>query len=176
MRSLYKNKSVLKANRTTRGSVVVEFALVLIPLLIVIAGIIEFGRTFWYYDALTKATRDGARFLSKVSVADVGSLALSASAPADCTGVYTTAEPITANTIVYCAAIAANVPSFAITNVNVQCDGAACVNGTRPQYVRVSIEDYPVTIGGWIPFFLPAGGFNTWTVTLSPETTMRYIN
>ena len=46
------------------GVAAVEFALLLFLLLILVAGIVEFGRAFWYYDALAKATRDGARFLS----------------------------------------------------------------------------------------------------------------
>ncbi|MDI1244349.1 MAG: pilus assembly protein, partial [Rhodoferax sp.] len=45
------------------GAVAVEFAFVIVVLLLIMAGLVEFGRTFWYADALTKATRDGARLL-----------------------------------------------------------------------------------------------------------------
>src|SRR2546426_4881806 len=47
-----------------RGAAAVEFALLIIPLLMIVTGIIEFDRPFWYYDALVKGTRDGARYLS----------------------------------------------------------------------------------------------------------------
>jgi len=43
-----------------RGAAVVEFAIVLTLMLLITAGIFEFGRAFEYYDALAKATRDGA--------------------------------------------------------------------------------------------------------------------
>lgn len=165
----------LKVRNKESGSVVVEFALVITLLLLIVAGIVEFGRTFWYYDALSKATRDGARFLSNVSVDSLGDLAKAATAPSDCSDEYSDEDPITANRIVYCAAFAAKVPDFDISNVDVRCDGSACVNGTRANYVTVSVENYPVTIGGWIPFILPIGDATSWTLTLSPETTMRYM-
>ncbi|CAJ91862.1 Flp pilus assembly protein TadG, includes N-terminal TadE domain [Cupriavidus necator] len=48
-----------------RGVVAVEFALVLVPLLILVTGVAEYGRAIYQYNALTKATRDAARFLSQ---------------------------------------------------------------------------------------------------------------
>ena len=38
-----------------RGAVAVEFAFVTIVILMMTAGIVEFGRAFWYYNALDKA-------------------------------------------------------------------------------------------------------------------------
>lgn len=173
MRYIDKAKT-LNGSHKESGSVVVEFALVLVLLLLIVAGIIEFGRAFWYYDALSKSTRDGARFLSTVSVDSLGDLAKAATAPSDCDA--DAGYTITANRIVYCAAIKAKVPEFdMIGNVDVRCDGSACVNGIKPKYITVSIENYPVTIGGWIPFVLPTGGVTSWTLTLSPETIMRYM-
>ncbi|MCO4860572.1 pilus assembly protein [Cupriavidus sp. WGlv3] len=48
-----------------RGAVAVEFALVLVPLLMLVTGVAEFGRAIYQYNALAKATRDAARFLSQ---------------------------------------------------------------------------------------------------------------
>lgn len=48
-----------------RGAVAVEFALVLVPLLMLVTGVAEYGRAIYQYNALTKATRDAARFLSQ---------------------------------------------------------------------------------------------------------------
>lgn len=140
-----------------RGTAAVEFALLLILLLIIVAGIIEFGRTFWYYDALTKATRDGARFLSN-------SKAGSAPPAIDDT------LKDQAKAMVLAAATAANVPDFSEDDVEVDCDPDC----DSPTYVTVSIDDYPIIIGGWIPIVLPTGA-TTWSATLSPETTMRYM-
>ena len=59
-----------------------EFALVLPLLLLVIAGIVDFGRAFFTQIELTNAAREGARtaIVSSVSAADVQSRA-AASAP-----------------------------------------------------------------------------------------------
>jgi Flp pilus assembly protein TadG len=142
-----------------RGVAAVEFALLIILLLMIVAGVIEFGRTFWYYDALTKATRDAARFLSNARVSK--DIALDSALIND------------AETMVMNAATSARVPS---TNGNgnydvaITCDTACDVT---PTYITVSVA-YQVTIGGWIPIFVPTGT-TTWSATLSPYTTMRYM-
>ena len=48
-------------DRTERGASAVEFALVVIPLLMVIAGIVNFGLVFAQQLALDNAVRAGAR-------------------------------------------------------------------------------------------------------------------
>jgi Flp pilus assembly protein TadG len=154
------------------GVAAIEFALVLIVLLLIVAGVVEFGRAFWHYDTLAKATRDGARFMSMEPVATIGDAAtLNA-----------------ARQLVINAANAANVsPALTAENVSVNCldtafQPVACVDGTAPANVRVGISttwgaasDYTVTIGGVIPFFLPTGGSRTFTATFTPHTTMRYM-
>jgi Flp pilus assembly protein TadG len=47
--------------RDERGAALVEFALVLPLLLVVIAGIVDFGFAFQRYEVLTNAAREGAR-------------------------------------------------------------------------------------------------------------------
>ncbi|OIR17584.1 TadE-like protein [mine drainage metagenome] len=139
-----------------RGAVAVEFALLLIPLLMIVTGIIEFGRAFWYYDALAKSTRDAARFLSNNRVSTT--VAIDAALKDE------------AKTLVVSAASQAQVPSFSASDVDVSCDP----NCDAPTYVTVSINAYPMTIGGWIPVFIPSGG-TSWDTTFSPYTTMRYM-
>lgn len=56
-----------------KGSVVVEFALVLVPLLTMAFGISEFGRALYQYNTLAKATRDAARYLSTQAPGDSAS-------------------------------------------------------------------------------------------------------
>jgi Flp pilus assembly protein TadG len=48
-------------NRTDRGAALVEFALVVPLLLVVIAGIVDFGFAFQRYEVVTNAAREGAR-------------------------------------------------------------------------------------------------------------------
>ena len=48
-------------DREERGAALVEFALALPLLLVVIAGIVDFGFTFQRYEVVTNAAREGAR-------------------------------------------------------------------------------------------------------------------
>ena len=143
-----------------QGAAIVEFALILPLLITLMAGIFEFGRAFWYYDALTKATRDGARFM--------------AVAP------NTTIETGVTDAINQVVSVVtdAGVPSFTSANVTVTCLTAAygitaCTNGAPPWGVRVQIVGYGMTIGQFIPFLI--GANSNYAATLSPFTTMRYM-
>jgi Flp pilus assembly protein TadG len=145
-----------------QGAAIVEFALVLPLLITLMAGIFEFGRAFWYYDALTKATRDGARLMSVVPRATIE------------TGVTDTKAQVV-NVVTN-----AGVPGLTNANVTVTCLTAAyattaCTNGTAPWGVRVQIVGYGMTIGQFIPFLIGAGADNSYTATLAPHTTMRYM-
>jgi len=53
-----------------RGVVAVEFALVLIPLLVLMMGVAEYGRALFQYNTLAKSVRDSARFLTSQNPAD----------------------------------------------------------------------------------------------------------
>ncbi|ALX16778.1 pilus assembly protein TadG [Burkholderia cepacia JBK9] len=57
------NKPPFRRSRT-RGVAAVEFALVLIPMIMLSTGVAEFGRAIYQYETLTKSTRDAARYLS----------------------------------------------------------------------------------------------------------------
>lgn len=161
----------MKLNRSpslknTQGAAAIEFALVLILLLMILAAAIEFGRVFWYYTALTKASRDGARQMSVLqSFANIGNV----------------------RTLVVNEANAARVAQdgavSVLTNANVGLDCLndafsviACDDANPPVHVRVSIVGFNVALGGWIPLLTntaESGGFGV--VTLNPQTTMRYM-
>ena len=51
------------------GAIAVEFALVLLPMLILCFGITELGRSLYLYNGLVKATRGAARHLSQQNLA-----------------------------------------------------------------------------------------------------------
>lgn len=158
------HREPLRALRHQHGAAAVELAFLLPVLLLIFAGIVEFGRTFWYYDALAKATRDGARTLSIE--------------PKDTilTGVTK------AKTIVVNAANAAGVsPALTAAEVSVTCldasfSAVACANGTAPENIKVAISGYTIDIGASIPFFVSAGATTTYDdVPLAPHTVMRYM-
>lgn len=149
------------------GAAVVEFAIVVIVLLLILAGIVEFGRVFWYYDALTKATRDGARYMSTANVATIVT--------------PTTGGVATAKTLVVNAANAARIsPALDSGKVAVTCMDASfgvvtCANNTAPANVRVAIVNYSITLGGLLPLAYETGQASS-AATLTPSTTMRYMN
>jgi len=141
-----------------RGAAIVEFAIVLSLMLLITAGIFEFGRAFQYYDALAKATRDGARYMSTVNKATISSVAVS-----------------DAKNLVVAAANAANLsPALTTGDVVVTCTPAACADGTAPTDVEVGISGYSINIGGVMPFVSGTTSYSG--VTLAPHTTMRYMN
>lgn len=144
-----------------RGGAAVEFALILTLLVSVLAGIFGFGRAFWYYDALNKATRDGARALSVAAKASIASQGVAA-----------------ARQVVLDAALAAGVPDFTSANIAVSCLTATfaagtCTDGSAPGGVKVQITGYTMTIGQYIPFLI--GATRTYAAPLAPQTTMRYM-
>jgi Flp pilus assembly protein TadG len=62
------NRLQLRAKRIERGSVAVEFAVVMPTILIpLLAGALFFGRTFWHYTVAEKAAQDAARFIAAAS-------------------------------------------------------------------------------------------------------------
>ena len=52
---------MMRSRRTEKGNVAIEFALVLPVLLLMVGGIIDFGRAYWFKQTLTWASREGAR-------------------------------------------------------------------------------------------------------------------
>ena len=146
-----------------KGSVTVEMALLLIVMLMIMAGVFEFSRAFWYYNALDKSTRDAARFMSAVTSIDITNSNNTASAVA------------TAKSLALLTANGANVsPPLTASNIDIKCDSSACT-GTKPSNVTVTITNFSIKIGSLFPFFLVPGG-NYGNTTLSPSTTMRYMN
>jgi len=54
-----------RKNRTSqRGQSLLEFAMTLPLLLLIVLGVIEFGRAYFQYNTLSKAVRQGARYMS----------------------------------------------------------------------------------------------------------------
>lgn len=56
--------------KTMRGAVAVEFSLLLIPLLILVFGVAEYGRALFQYNTIAKTVRDSARFLTQQNPSD----------------------------------------------------------------------------------------------------------
>jgi Flp pilus assembly protein TadG len=149
--------------RTQRGVAAIELGIGMVLILLITAGIVEFGRAFWYYNALDKATRDAARYLSAVPAVE---MKISASADA---------AIITAKDMVVAAVNSANVsPAITRANVVITCD-ASCGNpDATPVSVTVSITGFSILIGELFPFV--SGSTDYGDIGLSPHTTMPYMN
>lgn len=150
------------------GVIAIEFAFVLTMVLLIIAGTMGFGRAFWYADALTKATRDGARLMSTWRLTDISN------------GVT-----VTRNQVIAMAADANVSPALSSANVIVECDNSppaaptfsfgACAPGTTPANIRVRVNGFSLSLGAWFPFVTTDGVIDYGIINLSPHTTMRYM-
>lgn len=62
-----------------RGAAAVEFALVLIPLLVLGFGVVEYGRAIYYYDTVVKSARAAARYIAPYDPSNATTFAAAAS-------------------------------------------------------------------------------------------------
>lgn len=151
-----------------RGAAAVEFALILVLLMTILACVVEGGRVLWFYDALAKSARDAARHMSVINQDDLGKNDSSDNA----------------KDFILKAAQAANLPGLvagdiAITchrdGVSGACQGLSADTAKTVKTISVSI-DYPLTIGELIPFIpVGSGTLGQFEIHLRPETTMPYM-
>ena len=55
--------TAMKRHRTQRGVAAIEFAILVVPLLIMAFGMTELGRVVYYYNSMVSSTRAAARYL-----------------------------------------------------------------------------------------------------------------
>jgi Flp pilus assembly protein TadG len=58
-------RQLLRLGRGQEGAAAVEFALCLIPLLLIVGGIIDFGESWYMQSVLASASREGARYATR---------------------------------------------------------------------------------------------------------------
>lgn len=75
-----------------RGAAAVEFAIILPLLLILVGGIIDFGRLFYTEIMVTNAAREGARMVALGMEGDAEARAVAASPNIDLVGGFATAD------------------------------------------------------------------------------------
>jgi hypothetical protein len=114
--------------RRRRGSATVEFALVLVPFLLLLLGAIELGRVLFAFNSAAEATRRGAR----------------------------TAVVSTLNSPAILSDMQKILPDLSAATVSIQYLPAACV--TDCAYVQVGLQNYSVTPLLWTlaPITLPS--------------------
>jgi Flp pilus assembly protein TadG len=60
-----KLRHLLQRGRRSEGAAAVEFALCIIPLLLIVAGIIDYGESWYMQSVLATASREGARYATR---------------------------------------------------------------------------------------------------------------
>jgi Flp pilus assembly protein TadG len=78
-----------RTNERDRGAVMLELALILPVLLMVMVGIIDFGRAYSYQESIQGAAREGARVLALGQPGKVSAAVNAASGSATITGITT---------------------------------------------------------------------------------------
>lgn len=119
--------------RRLRGVATVEFSILIVPLLLLLFGVTEYGRAIYQYNTLTKSVRNAARYLSTVQAGN-------GYAAARCLAVYGTtncsgaplAPGLTTGMVTICDA---SIPSCQATHLSQQ-TGQGTVN-----LVTVTIND-----------------------------------
>ena len=153
-------KTINQSDKRQKGAVAVEFALVLVLMVMFVAGAVEFGRAFWYLDTLTKATRDGARSLSNETLSNTNIV----------TAQQNVASAVSAAGINETVTVSVNCLNASFSGMNCPVNAG----DANPEYIKVSISGFTAVIGSWIPILQTSGGAISFSLFL-PQTTMRYM-
>lgn len=154
-----------ESRRLERGVAAVEFAIVLLPLLIIAFGAAEYGRAFYQFNTLVKSVRGAARMVASTSAATPGyttvvdkAKCMAVYANVDCTG-----SPV--------------APGLSVSNIKI-CDRVKwddCAGTTQSDYLNVDvvglkIDLVAVRVSGYtyqylgLPFVTPQSTVNFSTV------------
>lgn len=144
--------------RDERGVQLLELAIVLPILMMLCAGVVEFGRYFYEYTTAAKGARAGARYLASKSATSTG----------------TNWQANAKNLVVYGNTAGTGspiLPGLSTNNVQVQYSGGV---SAVPDLVKISIVDYqhqPVFDLGAL-LNIPSLSLN---IDVKPSVTMRYL-
>lgn len=123
-------QSIRGMQKAMHGAVAVEFALLLIPMLMLALGAAEFGRALYQYNTLVKATRDSVRHLSHLNPTSSGYS--QAQTEAKCLAVY-------GNTVCTGQSLA---PKLTTSMVSINPINTTTAAGTPITLVEVRITGY----------------------------------
>jgi Flp pilus assembly protein TadG len=153
----------MKRSDTQRGGTLVEASITLMLLLMLLFGIIEFGRMYHMYHVATQAAREGARF----SVAPCPfNLAIAGSCTA---GNLPTSTEVQSRVETYMNNIGVPVPPATVT-VNQNCSDATCAAWPGATHaVSETYTEVTVTVPYNFIFF-------GWTPTITTNVVMRNEN
>lgn len=122
-------KHIFNRRSDTRGSIAVEFAIMLPIYIVFLSTLVLFGRMLWHYTVAEKAARDAALFLSRVSIEEIR-------APLNAFEIPVAAL---ARAIAW-EEMAELRPGESIPSVAIYCDGLPCDGFTTPRQISVVIR------------------------------------
>lgn len=130
-----------------RGAVAVEFALVLIPLLVLMMGVVEYGRALFQYNTLAKAVRDSARFLTSQNPADASyalgeARCLAVYGNTGCTGGKPLAPGLDTSMVKVCNSASAASADCPAGNFNAVGTGLGSINLVEVRIVGYSFNSF----------------------------------
>jgi len=131
-----------------RAAALVEFAIVLPILLLIVFGIVDFGRALYTANNLTSAVREGAR-LASTQISPDPTVAASKTAVSNAVKAYTKAVDVNAPVPTVAESFSGAIPNL--------------------QSITVSITSYPFT-----PITPLAGLVGLGTISMSPSATFRW--
>jgi hypothetical protein len=140
------------SRRRHRGNVLIEFAIAVSILVTVLAGVWQFGYSFYLYNSLESAVRDGARYASLAAYDGGASNGADFHSRVKNMVVYGNPEPA--------AAALPVVPGLTPEQVTV----TEQFRGATPERVEVRVEDFAIqTI------------FRTFTLSGKPRCSFAYL-
>ena len=152
---LLRNKSFRQRSSllAQTGQSLLEFAAVLPLLLLIAFGVTEFGRAYYQYNTLSKAIRDGARYMSSHTYGSAEITNAKSMAVYGKTGSSGTAA----------------LPGLTTGLITVTPSGGTSPfdAGNPPDWITVQVNGYPFT--ALVP------GIINLNVTFSPQVKMRYV-
>ncbi|MEW5978878.1 MAG: TadE/TadG family type IV pilus assembly protein [Acidobacteriota bacterium] len=141
---------VRTALESQRGQSMVELAIALPFLLLLVAGIIEFGRAYYQYNTLSKSVREAARYMTtKAWLATERTNATNLVVYGNVTG---SGSPV--------------LPGLTTSNVQITPRGGGTSDTNPPDWVQVAITNYQFRSR------IPLVPIN---VTFTPGVEMRYV-
>ena len=165
--------------RHERGTATIELALVILILFTVMAFITEFGRLYWTFNVLQKATQEGARALSLAAPNQLGQLIAGVQAQMVQDVADAGVSGFNASQI-QISCLDGSLNAFFVTPAYCQA-GAISIADSNLGYVQVSVQYSLAGLGTWLPFFFP-GAFDeplvingsTGPMALNPSALFRY--
>jgi len=147
----------LEASRGERGEALIEFALSFFLIFTVFAGIFQYGYSFYVYNTLVSAVREGARYASLKPYDSVtGTPSVAFQTDVQNMVVYGDTNPG--------AGAMPAVAGLTLGNVSVAPTVGGSGTLTPPTQIKVSITGFKID-----------SVFGTWTLTGKPNATFPYV-